>query len=316
MRDDLALAPTAAAPWSFSSTGGVPRGASTNSTGGGGGGNPKRPLASLHHRHNSGGGGDDSNTMMMVECDAADRNDNRKPSVSTVSPWSSSAISTTSNKRSRPTPTLSGLRRRLAARLVQAVQRTPHSISSNFDNGSSVLTTVAECLHGEELRVAASAIPGGPLAHVPHGLFFADGRPAPLAKICHPNSSPAHATVTEWRLEGADAAEWIRSALGGGAAAAAAAAAPMADDDRGGPYRIHPVPYDGFRVGQRNHLLKRERMYAYAAVEAIEARFETTLIPGDNGYGRNGNGGRLTLTVTTRLAGLVEESAVTFNPWG
>ena len=57
-------------------------------------------------------------------------------------------------------------------------------------------------------------------------------------------------------------------------------------------------------------------MYAYAAVEAIEARFETTLFPGDNGYGNGGNGGRLTLTVTTRLAGLVEESAVTFNPWG
>ena len=88
------------------------------------------------------------------------------------------------------------------------------------------------------------------------------------------------------------------------------------DDDRG-PYRIHPVPYDGpVRVGHQNSL-KRERMYAYAAVEAIEARFETTLFPGGNGYGNgNGNGGRLTLTVTTRLAGLVEESAVTFNPWG
>ena len=301
MRDDLALAPTA--PWS-SSTGGVPRGASTNSGGGGGGGSSqKRPLASLHHRHNSGGGGDDPSAM-VVECDAG-RHDDQK-SVSAVSPRSSATSA--SNKRSRPTPTLSSLRRKLAAGLVQAVQRTPHSISSSVD-GSSFLTTVVECLHGEELRVAASAITGGPLANVPHGLFFTEGRSAPPAKIRHPNSSPAHAAVAEWGLEGADAAEWIRSALGGGAAAASM------DDDRD-PYRIHPVPYDGpVRVGHRNNPLRRERMYAYAAVEAIDARFETALLPGGSGCG-NGNGGRLTLTVTTRLAGLVEESAVTFNPWG
>ena len=109
-------------------------------------------------------------------------------------------------------------------------------------------------------------------------------------------------TTTVWTLYGSAAAEWIQTAVEGGGGAGTGGAPPAAAARQ--PFRIHPVPYDGpVRVGYGG---RRERMYAYAGVEALEAKLET---------GCNGDG-MLTLTVRTYLDGLVDEAKVTFSPWG
>ena len=56
-------------------------------------------------------------------------------------------------------------------------------------------------------------------------------------------------------------------------------------------------------------------MYAYAGIEALEAKFEAGCSNNSTCNGGTG-GGMLTLTVRTYLAGLVDEAKVTFSPWG
>ena len=136
-------------------------------------------------------------------------------------------------------------------------------------------------------------------------------------------TTTATTTTTVWTLYGNAASEWLQTAMegggGGGTGGGDFGGAPPAAAARQ-PYHIHPVPYDGpVRVGYGG---KRQRMYAYAGIEALEAKFEsigaTCTGCNDNNHGGGGGGGdgMLTLTVRTYLAGLVDEAKVTFSPWG
>ena len=313
-------------------------GGNGNGGGGGSGSNShKRPLASLNPNSSSSGtdggaadqvsGGEDGCSTMVIDGDAANYRTsssictgNRGAAAGAISPaWSSATMSTapsvptagppavtvqpTSNKRSRPTPTLSAIRHRLASKLVAAVQKTPHS------DVARPYTTVVECLSGEERRVGSGAATMAAAATsngVPYGLFFTPDQA--LTRVGWEvrevaGKTDRTTTTTVWTLYGSAASEWIQSAMEGGNGGAQPRQ----------PYHIHPVPYDGpVRVGYGG---KRERMYAYAGVEALEAKFESNGTTGGNN--NNGGGdGMLTLTVRTYLAGLVDEAKVTFSPWG
>ena len=260
-------------------------------------GGAKRPLAYASHNRNRGAA---ISPHSALPCSAL------HASASSMQPPSS-------NKRSRPTPTLSAIRHRLASKLVNAVQKTPHS------DAARPYTVVVECLSGTERGVccaAAAATVGVAMSApsaatrsgmaVPYGLFFAPDQA--LTRVGWEVRTTATATI--WTMYGNAASEWIQNAMEGGGNGGGANNNGVAQPKQ--PYHIHPVPYDGpIRVGYGG---RRERMYAYAGIEALEAKFES----GGNGGGVHGGGGdgMLTLTVRTYLAGLVDEAKVTFSPWG
>ena len=170
---------------------------------------------------------------------------------------------------------------------------------------------MVEWLNGEEQRACGS-----------YGLFFtpdqARTREGWEVREVAARANRTTTTTTVWTLHGSAAAEWIQTAMEGGGSGGTGGGdfvggAQPAEAARQ-PYHIHPVPYDGpVRVGYGG---KRERMYAYAGVEALEAKLETSGTAGCGGNSCGGGDGMLTLTVRTYLACLVDEAKVTFSPWG
>ena len=171
--------------------------------------------------------------------------------------------------------------------------------------------------------IAAATTDGVAVSGAPHGLFFAPDQA--LTRVgWEVREMPSSArggggTTTIWTMYGSAASEWIQTAMEGGGNGSGSISVVGNGNNVGQqppkqPYHIHPVPYDGpVRVGYGG---RRERMYAYAGIEALEAKFESGGNGGARGGGGDGSDGMLTLTVRTYLAGLVDEAKVTFSPWG